>query len=70
MGELALLLGTRASASVTTGEPSVLYRLSGDGRARIMRDSPDVAAALQKYLALRLAERFRKTNTTLTAMLH
>ncbi|HSV29103.1 MAG TPA: cyclic nucleotide-binding domain-containing protein, partial [Candidatus Omnitrophota bacterium] len=62
VGEMGLYLNDVRSASVSTDEACVAYRLTAEALTRMQQDDPDVAAAFHALMARRLAERLRHTD--------
>jgi SulP family sulfate permease len=69
VGELGLYLGTPASASVVTDQPSTIYYLSTNKLTQMEKTDPQIAAAFHKFIAQRLGERLLSANDTLRALL-
>lgn len=63
IGELAALDPEPRSATVTTTEPSLLFRIDHDALLDVMVDQPELSQAVIAMLVRRL----RDTNTTLAA---
>ncbi|MBN1883093.1 MAG: SLC26A/SulP transporter family protein [Deltaproteobacteria bacterium] len=66
VGEMGMYLGLSGdayrSASVTANETSVLYRLTRESLGRMERKSPDLAAALHRFIITLLSTRLAQTN--------
>lgn len=69
VGEIAMFLGLKRSASVVADEQTVIYMLSRDGLEAMEKNSPEIAAAFGKFIIRLLAERLVETNRTLQAVL-
>ena len=69
VGEVALYLGGRRTASVISDEQSRLYRLSREAMQRMDRADPDLAAALHRAFARLLSERLTDSLRSLEALL-
>jgi SulP family sulfate permease len=69
VGEMGLYLGSEASASIVTNQPSTVYYLSRANLARLEETEPKVAAAFHKYIAQLLSERVSFANDALQALL-
>jgi SulP family sulfate permease len=70
VGESALYLGGRRSASVRTTQPSVLYRLSGAALERMTSEAPELAAAFHRFVAAMLADRMVSTTSAAQMLFH
>ena len=66
VGEMGMYLGLSGdayrSASVTANEECVLYRLTRESLVRMERESPDLAAALHRFIITLLSTRLMQTN--------
>jgi SulP family sulfate permease len=69
VGEMGLYLGTAASASVVTNQPSTVYYLSAEALEQMEETKPEMAAAFHRYIAQLLGERLARANDTLQALL-
>jgi SulP family sulfate permease len=69
VGEMGLYLGSKASASIVTNQPSTVYYLSRASLAQLEEVEPRVAAAFHKYIAQLLSERVSFANDALQALL-
>jgi SulP family sulfate permease len=69
VGEMGLYLGTVASASVVTNQPSTIYYLSAEALGHMEETEPEMAAAFHRYIAQLLGERLARANDTLQALL-
>ena len=68
-GEIGFYLNTPRTASVITEEASRVYILSRQAMARMEIESPNLAAKLQNYMIVLIAERLFLTTQTLRTVL-
>ncbi len=68
VGEVGMYVGTSASASVVTTQPSTIYCLSADALRQMEERDPEVAAAFHQFIARLLAERLTTTNKLVQAL--
>lgn len=61
-GEMSLLDGSKATASVTTTEPTEFLELSGEAIAKIVDSHPALAVKLWRNVAVDLKQRLVATN--------
>jgi SulP family sulfate permease len=69
VGEVAMYLGSKASASVVTDRSSTIYRLSSEKLSEMEGADPLVAAAFHKFMAQLLSERLVSITDTLQSAL-
>jgi SulP family sulfate permease len=69
VGEVGLYVGSPASASVVTNQPSTIYYLSVDSLKRMEQIAPELAAAFHKFIACVLGERLVDQTAALQALL-
>jgi SulP family sulfate permease len=69
VGEVSVFLGDARTATVVTAQPSTLYRLSLAAMGRMEAEDPEIAAALNRWMACLMADRLAENNTTLVAVL-
>ncbi|MBI4083328.1 MAG: SLC26A/SulP transporter family protein [Candidatus Lambdaproteobacteria bacterium] len=65
VGEVAFYMGAQRSASVIAEQDAIVYRLSVDRLADMVRERPELAAGLHELIARILAERLADTNRLL-----
>ncbi len=68
-GEMSLLDGEPASASVVAKEPTICFVLKADEYKKLLGDNPFIAMKLYRYFSLSLCERLRKTDGYITSEL-
>lgn len=68
VGEMALYLKEKRSASVVADADCVIHRLSAPDLERMEREAPDVAAAFHRLMARQLAERLRHADHVIQAL--
>jgi SulP family sulfate permease len=69
VGEITLYTGIPRTASVVAETPSVVLRISRGSIERLEVEEPELAAALQRWLATQLAERLTDTIRTFDVLL-
>jgi SulP family sulfate permease len=69
VGEIAMYLGGRRTASVVADEPCRLLRLTSDALERLEREEPGLAAELHKGFARAMAERLSDSLRLIEALL-
>jgi SulP family sulfate permease len=69
VGEITLYTGIPRTASVVAETPSVVLRISRGSIERLEVEEPELAAALQRWLATQLAERLTDTMRTFDVLL-
>ena len=69
VGEMSTYLGTPASASVVTDQPSSVLYLSLERLQEIETTDPHITAAFHKFMAQLQSERLASANDTLNALL-
>jgi len=68
VGEVGWYLGQKATASVITDEPSIIYHLSTANLKRMEQEAPGLAINFHTYLACLLSERVAKMNEVVQAL--
>jgi len=68
VGEIAMYLNQARSATITTTQTTVLYRLSVDALKKMEADEPEVAARMHHWLAMTLSQRLSDNNQTLEVL--
>jgi SulP family sulfate permease len=69
IGEMALYLQQRRTATVFVSEPGVVYRLTKSAMREMEQNHPEVAALLHEWMVRLLAQRLSDNNRTLEVLL-
>ena len=69
VGEMGIYLGTPASASVVTTQPSLVFYLSLERLQDLEATAPHLTAAFHKFMVQLQSERLARANDTLRALL-
>ncbi|MEP4485536.1 MAG: SulP family inorganic anion transporter [Halioglobus sp.] len=67
-GELGFYLETPRTASVVVESPGIVYVLQREALLRMEEESPEIAAELNRYMAMLMSERLMFTTRTLRAV--
>jgi sulfate permease, SulP family len=68
VGEVAFFTGAPRTASVVTDTPATLHRLTREGLDALAEREPEAAAALQRLIVTRLADRVQHLQRVLAAL--
>ena len=68
LGEMGFYLKVKATASVITTKPTVVYRLSLEKEKELLANEPALAAALHKYIVGLVGEKLAFSNRTIRAL--
>ncbi len=69
VGEIAMYTEVPRTADVVAEDPSVVLRLSKASIERMETEEPELAAALHRWLATTLADRFSYTQRAVDALM-
>ncbi len=64
-GEMSLIDGKPASASIIASEPTICFAIKTDGYKKLVSQNPIIALKIYQFFTLSLCERLRRTDSFL-----